>query len=254
MQQRITLGTMQFEWEITPQFFLIHSLLLQVQPLGQPNACLWVDIMEEGVGVQAVAQLIEYALRGGWLRLPQVPLQLRLRQKGGKIWAVAQTLHEERDVALLVAKTAAQKTTPLDLAPTKTALLTLEQQLKLALPTLFQQLYMYAGDGGWGPDQGVFSLAQIAAFAISLQDKSSTDRAWRLDAGFCAFMDWGWGVYSLLDCNTPSGAVWGMEVSPEGLRTWLHCHRLGDWLHIWLGHHIDGREVWLDMNRKRGYV
>jgi hypothetical protein len=109
-----------------------------------------------------------------------------------------------------------------------------ETELGYALPSLLRRLYLEVGNGGFGPGYGILGLQgghtdDLGSTAVELY------RSWRPREGLLPLCHWGCGIYSLVDCRTGDGEMWGFDPNPVpedqidnalyqegvGLSTWL---------------------------------
>jgi len=86
------------------------------------------------------------------------------------------------------------------------------------LPRLLRRLYTEVGNGGFGPGYGLLGLEgghsdDTGATAISARKEWES-----LPPALLPICHWGCAIYSLVDCSSPDGPMWGWDpnpVSPE---------------------------------------
>ncbi|MET9321034.1 SMI1/KNR4 family protein [Streptomyces sp. NPDC003038] len=106
-----------------------------------------------------------------------------------------------------------------------------EHILGFALPPLLAGLYARVGDGGFGPEHGLLSLAQ------AVRDyQGQRESGWRWPEGVLPIADFGCAVYACVDCRSETARVLLFDPNPgePDLAWYVDTPSLADWLRGWL--------------------
>jgi hypothetical protein len=127
---------------------------------------------------------------------------------------------------------------------TTAALARAEATLGFALPPLLAALYLRIGDGGFGPDAGLWPLLDSpfadgpAAVPQYLANRESgpEDTNWPWPEGVLPIAYCCCGACVCVDCTTPEGTVLFFEANANGAdQAWyVEEPGLAEWLRTWL--------------------
>jgi len=113
-----------------------------------------------------------------------------------------------------------------------------EGEIGYSLPPLLRRLYLEAGNGGFGPRQGIPGVRDGADVGWDWLDITAfhrdarADEQWKNLPWLVPVFDWGCTIMSLVDCRDPDGQMWTWK---EGeLIPLPHPQTLADWLGLWL--------------------
>jgi hypothetical protein len=118
------------------------------------------------------------------------------------------------------------------------AIVAAEAALGYALPPLLRRLYTTVGNGGFGPGYGLLGLdgghTDDGQTALSLWQKSEI-----LPRALLPICHWGCAIYSLVDCSTIDGAMWGLDPNPvpdeeEDKALFPQTVTFAEWLARWV--------------------
>jgi len=146
-----------------------------------------------------------------------------------------------------------------------------EQELGLSFPYLLKLLYIYFGNGNFGPSQGILPLFQEQATRSGqlglvelhqfFQHRKKKDATWQVPHTYIFFMDWGNDIYSAIDVGQFDTPVYVLDNNLKTLENswdycmWKHSDSLYDWVKMWLDNKDEsGRVLWMDMYKKRGLI
>lgn len=117
-----------------------------------------------------------------------------------------------------------------------------EEALGFKLPPLLARLYQEIADGGFGPDYQLFPLNAGQRTVVSAYQaeraESSDGGAPHWPTGVVPILDWGCGMYAVVDCQSERAPVLLFE--PNGFdgdwtKAWfVDAASLEDWLESWL--------------------
>jgi len=86
------------------------------------------------------------------------------------------------------------------------------------LPTLLRRLYLEVGNGGFGPGYGVLGLrnGHRDDTGHTATDLYQERREWwpSSPSGLLPICHWGCAIYSLVDCSSEGGLMWGYDPNP----------------------------------------
>ncbi|HEY2793534.1 MAG TPA: SMI1/KNR4 family protein, partial [Micromonosporaceae bacterium] len=111
-----------------------------------------------------------------------------------------------------------------------------ERQLDVRLPPLLRRLYLEVGDGGFGPNAGIFGMGSTSGsdtlVNINLPLIEDTDPIALWPTGVLEILDWGCNIYTLIDCRTADGWIWEADFNrmETAARTSM---TLATWLTSW---------------------
>ncbi|MFF4385011.1 SMI1/KNR4 family protein [Kitasatospora sp. NPDC001547] len=123
-----------------------------------------------------------------------------------------------------------------------------EQQLGFRLHPLLAALYTTVGNGGFGPQDGLFELFEAPETEQTNTALGNchtrgvpggTDPWWRWPAGVLPILNWGCGMLACVDCHSADGTVLLFEpnaIDGEDASTawFVDSHSLAEWLRTWL--------------------
>ncbi|MET7479983.1 SMI1/KNR4 family protein [Streptomyces sp. NPDC005648] len=119
-----------------------------------------------------------------------------------------------------------------------------EATLGFALPPLLAELYLWIGDGGFGPEYGLLPLldsapaGEPAAVVQYLANRKSArkDPDWPWPDGVLPISHWGCAMYACVDCRSPQATVLLFEPNAgDAAHAWyVDAPSLADWLCSWL--------------------
>ena len=118
-----------------------------------------------------------------------------------------------------------------------------EANLGFALPALLRELYVYIGNGGFGPGHGLLSLKNIGngersivELYLEMRQDYPGDPTWKWPEGVLAICDWGCNIYSCVVCNKPLNPVLTFEYMQGPMEhSFLQTRdSLESWLRDWL--------------------
>ncbi|MER5509526.1 SMI1/KNR4 family protein [Streptomyces sp. NPDC002766] len=125
-----------------------------------------------------------------------------------------------------------------------------EAALGFSLPSLFADLYLRIGDGGFGPEYGLLPLldgppaGEPAAVVQYLANRESgrNDPDWPWPEGVLPISHWGCAMYACVDCRSPEATVLLFEPNPgDPDHAWfVDTPTLADWLRSW----VEGTGWW----------
>lgn len=119
-----------------------------------------------------------------------------------------------------------------------------ETTLGFTLPPLLAQLYVRIGDGGFGPEYGLFPLQDnppagepsAVAHYLAFRETGRKDPAWAWPEGVLPISHWGCGMYACVDCRSPQATVLLFEPNPgDPDHAWfLDSPSFAAWLDSWV--------------------
>ena len=267
------LGQTPYQWQVHRRYPFDYQEVY-VQALEDPEQLLRVDVLDESVlsttlnevlAPKSVKAMVDYALKKGWTK----GQTMRLRMAVNQVYPVYLCLEEERLLALEVARHSnLPLSNPLDYAYRLQLFLQTEVDLGFSLPHLLKYLYLYLGDGGFGPDYGFFPIEQSRnPETYRLGEAKATLSSLGIAPplapdfdGMLPFLHWGSGIFSLLDCLRYPYKVYTLDPNlkgPEGIWLdclWEHAPSLELWLRRWMQGDAHGKALWLDMYRIKGLI
>ncbi len=129
-----------------------------------------------------------------------------------------------------------------------------EEELGFALHPLLARLYCEVGDGGFGPEYGLFRLATgpqdgaisetegpLTAAYRARRAANPADPGWFWPDGVVPIMTWGCGMLACVDCRSPEGTVLLFEPNPVD----------DDWADAWFVDQ-DSLAAWLETSLSGG--
>src|SRR5262245_60485454 len=112
-----------------------------------------------------------------------------------------------------------------------------EAALGYALPPLLRRLYTTLGNGGFGPGYGLLGLdgghGDGGKTALTLREEWDD-----LPPALLPICHWGAAIYSLVDCSTTDGTMWGFDPNPmpyeeEDKALFRQTMTFAEWLGRW---------------------
>jgi hypothetical protein len=89
-----------------------------------------------------------------------------------------------------------------------------EKAIGLSLPPLLRRLYTEVGNGGFGPGYGLLRLENAHSDDTGETALSARDGWDSLPPELLPICNWGCAIYSLVDCSSPEGTMWGWDPNP----------------------------------------
>lgn len=265
----IIIGQQHYRWDTSIHAWLqavectIYNIIDTVQEL-----VIVMDGVDSTICTpQKVRGWIDFALNKGWGIEKRVYKVFEINQKN-RITPLEYSLAEEAELAQLLATKFDKSLTSLEKSNIKYELNNLEEIINLKLPTVFKQLFLNLGNGNFGPDYGFFNLFEDSAsrkITINeayqdIQNANIKDWDWKLPQLFVPFLYWGADIYSIIDCSSPSGAIYVLDKNLKKEKStwqscvWLHCPTMMDWLKKWSESDMSGRSLWLEMYQIKGLI
>lgn len=265
----ITIGQQHYRWEVKT-FSWLNAVECTIYNIIDPIQCL--VIIQDGRDIsictpQRVNIWINFALQQGWYTETRV---YRLFEINGHIRMVY--LEHSLSAELMVIAQLSQKldktTTALEKSDIKHQLIELEQTIGLTLPSVVKQLYLFLGNGNFGPDYGFFLLKEdekidkitVLEAYQNIHTANIKDWDWELSKLLVPFLYWGANIYSLIDCANPNGAIYVLDKNLKKENTtwqhclWKHCSSMLEWLEKWSEGDATGRSLWLEMYQLKGLL
>lgn len=267
--KRITIGQQHYQWTVKA-FPWLNAIECTIYNIVDPVQCL--IIVQNGndpslCTPQQVKVWINFALQEKWYRATRI---YRLFEIKGHIRMVrlAHSLTAEATVMEKLSQKFNKKTTALEKSAIKHQFTILEQNIGLILPSVLKQLYLFLGNGDFGPDYGFFLLEgeeQVNKITLSeayqtLHAAGIKDWDWKLSELFVPILYWGADIYSMIDCSSPDGAIYVFDENLKKTDTtwqtcvWEHCSSLLEWLEKWSAGDVSGRSLWLEMYQLKGLL
>jgi len=130
---------------------------------------------------------------------------------------------------------------PLPLA-TPEAVAEAENVIGYPLPRLLRKLYLEAGNGGFGPRDGILGVRGGIPNGgwndlAELHQASQADPADPWSPWHVGIFNWGCAIWSLVDCRDPAGPMWSWDGNDHMLREYNQT--ICDWLALWLECRLD---------------
>lgn len=128
-----------------------------------------------------------------------------------------------------------------------------EARLGYRLPSAARRLWGEVGNGGFGPGYGIAGLvggfvSEDGGDAVSVYEAMLApdphQPSWRWPPGLLAICDWGCGVQSCVDLDSPNGDMFRFDpnaVADDWNVAWIDE---GCDLETWLRRWVDGDELW----------
>ncbi|MFM9578131.1 SMI1/KNR4 family protein [Streptomyces caniscabiei] len=91
-----------------------------------------------------------------------------------------------------------------------------ERQIGFEIPPLLKRLYLEAANGGFGPGDGVLGVpggewngdwSDIVHIHKAIQEDPDEN----FPSCYIWLYEWGCGIWSLIDCRSPSGFMWAWD-------------------------------------------
>lgn len=212
---------------------------------------------------------IEFAVRQGWKKGTVIYKVFEINQQN-RISSLHYSLTQETQLVEHLAKKFDKATTALEKSEIKFQLEKLEKTLGVILPTVLKMLYLYLGNGDFGPDYGFYALTEksstknqkitILQAYKDIHNQKIKDWDWELPKLLIPIVYWGTEIYSFIDISTSETPVYVLD---KNLKTeqntwqscfWLHCNSMMEWLEKWSQGDVSGRSLWLEMYRVKGLI
>ncbi|MFE0591363.1 SMI1/KNR4 family protein [Micromonospora echinospora] len=123
-----------------------------------------------------------------------------------------------------------------------------EERLGFALHPLLATIYRDFANGGFGPDEQLFSLTDgptaeqaVECYLQARARYAGTEWAW--PEGVLPILTWGCGMYACVDCRSEEGTVLLFEPNPgdPDVAWWIDSPSLA----AWFGHYVDDTGWWV---------
>jgi hypothetical protein len=133
---------------------------------------------------------------------------------------------------------------PLTPAPPE-AVAEAEAAVGRSLPSLLHRLYLEVGNGGFGPAYGLLGVrgGHHDDRGHTALDQLLKWRTWRpaFPSGLLPICHWGCAIYSLVDCSTNEGRMWGWDPNPAPSDLDLALFPESTTLRMWFERWLEGR-------------
>ena len=258
----LRIGNIHYKWLISKQY-RPERTLLQIFPIDNPEKQLELELIGANlpIVVNDAQSWLEYALRRNWGSPEHKQMKIRVQgtvvQQLPYLYGDAQALAEK--VAIFCKR---KPVAAFQQQLNKQELEAAEASLNLEFPYLLKELYIINGTlGGWGPDSGFFPISPIQRFSLlGGFEKDELMPFWRTVPQLRPFLHWGTDVFSLIDCQSPLGAIYAFDCNLKNQdNNWEDCCWLGNeslyhWIEFWLRTDAYGLALWRNMYEIKGLL